>query len=280
MDYQTPELPEGLNAPERQPLLAFIRLFVMITLVVAGLSVVLWWSAAWLARQTPFAWEQAVVGDQVLGPFQVESGGPRSAALQRLADRLAAVMALPEDMQVRVHYSNDEVANAYATLGGHVVVTRGLLEAVDSENGLAMVLAHEIAHIRHRDPIGSLGGSLALSVLIGALVGSEVDLSGYGAHLTQLSFSRAQERAADRAALAALQSLYGHVHGADELFARLLYEPPSLDALTPSFLSTHPHARQRLQVIRNMQAEDEAVALAPLPAELNLTTNSAESASR
>jgi predicted Zn-dependent protease len=38
--------------------------------------------------------------------------------------------------------------NAFATSGGHIFITRGLLEALTTEDALAAVLAHEIAHIQ------------------------------------------------------------------------------------------------------------------------------------
>ncbi len=41
----------------------------------------------------------------------------------------------------------DEI-NAFATSGGHILITRGLLECADSEDALASVIAHEIAHIQ------------------------------------------------------------------------------------------------------------------------------------
>lgn len=267
--YETPELPEHINAPERHPLLDFLRVALTAGLIIGGLCVAVWWSASWLARQTPFAWEQRLVGEQVLGPFEIDAADPRSAALQALADRLCAAMALPPDMQIRVHYSDAEIANAFATLGGHVVITRGLLESVHSENGLAMVLAHEIGHVRHRDPAGSLGGALALSLLVGFVTGGEADLSAIGAQLTQLSFSRAQEREADAVALAALQAIYGHQHGADEFFAHVLeHEALSGSGLIPSFLSTHPHVDERLATIRQAQSAQPGSPLQPLPAAL------------
>ncbi|MFP3041133.1 M48 family metalloprotease [Treponema primitia] len=45
--------------------------------------------------------------------------------------------------------------NAFATTGGHIFMCRGLLEAVTTEDALAAVLAHEIAHIqlKHSDQI-------------------------------------------------------------------------------------------------------------------------------
>jgi predicted Zn-dependent protease len=38
--------------------------------------------------------------------------------------------------------------NAFATPGGHIFLCRGLVEALDSEDALAAVIAHEIAHIQ------------------------------------------------------------------------------------------------------------------------------------
>ncbi|MDR1105166.1 MAG: M48 family metalloprotease [Treponema sp.] len=43
---------------------------------------------------------------------------------------------------------NTREVNAFATPGGHIFVTRGLLECAPSEDALAAVIAHEIAHIQ------------------------------------------------------------------------------------------------------------------------------------
>ncbi|MDR1302284.1 MAG: M48 family metalloprotease [Treponema sp.] len=40
--------------------------------------------------------------------------------------------------------------NAFATSGGHIFISLGLVEAADSEDTLAAVIAHEIAHIQLR----------------------------------------------------------------------------------------------------------------------------------
>lgn len=46
--------------------------------------------------------------------------------------------------------------NAYACPGGFIFVTRGLLNQVASEDQLAVILGHEIAHVAHRDGINSI----------------------------------------------------------------------------------------------------------------------------
>jgi predicted Zn-dependent protease len=45
---------------------------------------------------------------------------------------------------------NSREINAFATPGGHIFITRGLLECADSEDALAAVIAHELAHIQLR----------------------------------------------------------------------------------------------------------------------------------
>merc|ERR1711879_567360 len=73
-----------------------------------------------------------------------EAEAETEAALTQLLNQLTDNKALP----VRVHYLADQdMPNAFATLGGHIFITRGLLDSVESENGLAMVLAHEYGHI-------------------------------------------------------------------------------------------------------------------------------------
>lgn len=51
-----------------------------------------------------------------------------------------------EQSQLRFFISDSAVINAYAKPGGRVLITRGLLEQLDSEAQLAGVLAHEIGH--------------------------------------------------------------------------------------------------------------------------------------
>lgn len=45
---------------------------------------------------------------------------------------------------------NSREINAFATPGGHIFITRGLLECAESEDALAAVIAHELAHIQLR----------------------------------------------------------------------------------------------------------------------------------
>ncbi|WP_269531198.1 M48 family metalloprotease [Chitinimonas sp. BJYL2] len=55
--------------------------------------------------------------------------------------------------------------NAFATPGGHILITRGLLQRLRSESELAGVLAHEIAHVLRKHHLSAIQKSLGTAVL-------------------------------------------------------------------------------------------------------------------
>lgn len=219
-----------------------------------------------LAVQIPFAFEQRIAAS---APIEDEQPGPMQAYLQQLAERIAEAEAFDAGIKPVVHYVDDDTINAFATLGGHVVVFRGLLERMPHENALAMVMAHELAHLKHRDPIKGLSRAALLSLVM-ALVsssGGEVagNVLGDAGLLTTLSFSREQETAADAEALQALTRLYGHVQGAEVLFQILAEESGQEEGMMQAFFSTHPMNSQRIEAVRSRTQASAVNTVTPLP---------------
>ena len=271
MRWENPELPEGINDSERRPLLSFFRLGGALLILVAALGGIVLLAAGRLAPLLPFHHERAVAdaafhgwpSDKVIEPY-----------LRQLGERLARAQGLPPDLRIEVHYDDDPVVNAFATLGGHIVVYQGLLEALPDENALAMVLAHEIAHVRHRHPIASLGRSAALSLalmLLGTDTGAQSAASAMsqGGMLTMLSFSRSEEEEADATALETLARAYGHVASGDRFFRHVLAEEGSKEP--PRFLSSHPLSSQRIEALSRLAARQgwkTEGEITPIPAEV------------
>lgn len=225
-----------------------------ILLVVLAVVLVLGLSADYLTRYIPFRYEQ-----NLAQRFEATFSEPHAyeAALRPLGEKLAAAMQLPDDMPVVVHFADNDVVNAFATFGGHVVIHRGLVEKLESENALAMVLAHEIAHIKHRHPIRSLGRGAVVILALMAITGVQGDdivgtVAGNAGSLTLLSFSRAQEKEADRTALEALEQVYGHTAGALNLYELLVEERANHGSNVPEFLSTHPLTEARIADLREL----------------------------
>jgi predicted Zn-dependent protease len=260
-EYSNPPVPHEVNVSRTHPLLDFARLLGGIAIVAAIALGVLMLAADRLAKYLPYSAEAGIASRL---EATLPAANPTSEYLQSLADRLIARQDWPPEMKVRVHYVDDDMVNAFATLGGHVVVYRGLLEKLPSENALAMVLSHELAHIKLRHPISTAGRALVFGVAVGVLssaAGGDVvsRVLGNAGLLSTLSFSREQERAADADGLRTLVALYGHAAGAQEVFRVLEREVASMPA-PPAILRTHPVDAERIEAIAT-QARNNGWAL-------------------
>lgn len=69
------------------------------------------------------------------------------------------------------HVVKSEAVNAESNAGGNIFLTEGLLSQARDPNVLAFVLAHEIAHCEHRDPLRYRGFKM-LNGLIGGIAGA------------------------------------------------------------------------------------------------------------
>jgi len=188
---------------------------------------------------------------------QVIEDDPRSAYLQDLLEILplsGETIRLP----LKISLLEDETINAAAFLGGHVLINTGLLKAVESENELAFVLAHEIGHFKARDPLKTFGRSLVYLVAYQVMGLNSVPQPLLSVnHLSTLSYSRRQERKADEYALERIYRRYGHVGHALDLFKRLAELEPKqgsrMQAISQYF-DTHPASWKR-QVYLNELAQ-------------------------
>lgn len=239
---------EGINASHESPLGEFAWLVAGSLALLAAVVAALAFAAEWIAPRLPYRYEARLAAHFDPAPAPKSDEARRvQAELQALADRLAARMALPEGMAVRVGYGDEGIVNAYATVGGRTVFFRGLLARLDSEDALAMVMAHELAHLKFRHPAAALGRGAAVGIVLSA-ISADLGRAAAGAFgqaglVTLFAFSREQERAADAEALRVLAAEYGHVGGAIDLFdafARLPAARRDDGVSAIEFLRTHP----------------------------------------
>lgn len=133
-----------------------------------------------------------------------EYGDEKLAAfVSAVGNRLASVSERPT-LKWQFTVLDSPVENAFATMGGHVYITRGMLAYLRDESDLAAVLAHEIAHICRRDAVhanrrSTMAGIAALGVIVAApitLLFPRVVGAPLGMGLSAVS--RADEAAADQ----------------------------------------------------------------------------------
>ena len=256
--HHEPDIPEGINYSRESPLKEFMLLTGGLLLALISMILILGLFADHFAQYVPFSAELKVAS---MEEQRSSPPPPVESYLQRLADRLAAVEGLPSDMPVTIRYQPDDVVNAFATLGGRIVVFRGLLETLHSENSVAMVLAHEIAHIKYRHPIRSVGRAAVIGLtvtMVNSTAGNDMleDVFGQTGLLTAMKFSRRQEQQADLSALRAVE--------------KLLQEESRRPMMLTEFYSSHPLTENRIVVIHE-QAQvhgwPAAGRLTPLPDE-------------
>ena len=266
MTYENPPPQQDVNVSQEHPLKEFVQLVIGLGVVVIIAVLVLSATAGYLAKYIPIEYEQTMVdqtglGTDFLNPDSLsEEDQETQQRLQALADKLTAHMNLPEGADIKVHYSSSSTINALATLGGNLVFFKGLLEKIETEEELAAVMAHEIAHVQHRHPIVALGKGVTLATLASVISGASGSsagqwLIGNTVNLSLLKFSRSQESQSDATAADALFKTYGHIQGAQQLFEQFseLEQSQEVD-LTGGleFFRSHPYSNQRWQDLEKL----------------------------
>jgi hypothetical protein len=241
----------------------------------------------------------ALDGTRVVGgymPFSVERNmasnyvadlpkpDERSAALDAFAEKLASLQGLAPGIAVEVHVIPVDSVQAFATLGGHILLYRGLLRSVQNEDTLATVLAHQIAHINHRHAAGALGRRVSLGLML-SLVSQDwaenfAKPSFHSSLRTAPDFLAEHETAVLRDTGATLFTLYGHLGGAVDLANTLRKFIAAGEK--PRILETHPGIERLDEAFGPLSQEmgwpmgETGAKRRPLPAVLNFSADTAQ----
>jgi predicted Zn-dependent protease len=143
--------------------------------------------------------------------------------------------------------------NAFALPGGYVYVTRGILARLSSEDELAIVMGHELAHVTQRHGAQQMSKGMVAQLGIGLLgafkPGAAEKYSaaaGTALGLAMLGYSRGMETEADTFGMTyAIKSGY-NPRGAIKMFQMFTglegHEPSAMER----FLLSHPPTKERL----------------------------------
>jgi beta-barrel assembly-enhancing protease len=234
-----------------------------------------------LPQQTREAMGRSVVA-QVTGNMKQCETGPGRIALDRLTTRLTSAAA-DKSTPVRVLMIDWALVNAFATPGGQIIMTRGLVQKAASSDEVAGVLAHEIGHTIELHPEAGLVRAMGLSAAAQLVfAGTTSTAANIGLLLTQLRYTRVAEREADTHAVRILKSAGISAKGFGDFFERLdpnLSNPgakakddekkdeekkkTSLSSriFSSEILSSHPLTAERLALVRAQPAYTATPAL-------------------
>jgi len=151
---------------------------------------------------------------------------------------------------------DDPVVNAFALPGGYIYVTRGILAHLGSEAELAGVLGHEIGHVTGRHGVSrtSKAQLAQVGLGVGAMLEPRVadlgEMAQTGLGLLFLKYGRDDEREADDLGVRYMSKAGYEPRTMTEVFTVLerVGEGSGGERL-PSWLSSHPHPRERRERI-------------------------------
>jgi predicted Zn-dependent protease len=188
-----------------------------------------------------------------LGPIE---DAPLQAAVARVGGAVAVVGHRPV-LPYEFTAVNDPQVNAFALPGGKICITRGMLSRMESEDGMAAVLGHEVGHVTARHAVAAYNRQiLATAVLVGGGLYMEakdvehaelITLGAViGAQMVMAHYSREQERQSDELGLEyAVKAGYsprGMIETQRVLLSLQKQKPGAIERM----FASHPMSAERL----------------------------------
>ncbi len=162
--------------------------------------------------------------------------------------------------QVKIIH-DDNTLNAFCAPGGYIYVYTGLIKYLDTEDQLAGVMGHEIAHADKRHVTDNMTKTYGYETLFSIFFGEDQStLAGIAKNLVNLSYSRKAEQEADDFSVKYLCDTEYQSNGAAGFFQKIINE--GQNNAPPEFLSTHPNPNNRVEAINN-KAREEGCSITP-----------------
>jgi predicted Zn-dependent protease len=153
-----------------------------------------------------------------------------------------------DDFQWQVKLlKDDDVLNAFCTPGGYIYVYTGLIKYLDSEDQLAGVMGHEIAHADERHSTEALTKQYGTELLFAILLGQDQGaIAQVAKGMLGLKYSRTNESESDKRSVEYLYETEYDARGVARFFEKIV---ESGGSGVPEFLSTHPSPSRRVEDI-------------------------------
>jgi predicted Zn-dependent protease len=180
--------------------------------------------------------------------------------VNRIGRRLLAQIP-PQPFQYRFFVIQQDVYNAFAGPAGNIFINSGLIEAMESEDELAGILAHEITHVqaRHISQRIERSSRIQWATLAGMVAGIFLGMGGAAeagnalsmgsmaaSQSASLAYSRQDEMQADELGIDTLTSAGYSPAGMLTMLKKIRDQQWFGPSDIPSYLMTHPAVDDRL----------------------------------
>ena len=188
--------------------------------------------------------------------------------VNQVGSRIVSVLEDPV-FDYKFHVIKVDTYNAFAIPAGYIFINSGLIAAMDDEDELAGILAHEIAHVNARHISQKIEASkkigwatlagVAAGVLIGATGGAEVGQavmqgSQAAGAAAQLSYSRDNEIQADQLGLIYLNDAGYDGAGLLKILKKMRSKQWFSTEQIPTYMRTHPAIDERITYLDSQLA--------------------------
>lgn len=203
-------------------------------------------------------------------PEMIQEFGPevQDPRVQQLVDAIGAELvsrsvAADTPWQFEFHVlDNPDTVNAFALPGGQIFITTALLDALETEDQLAGVLAHEIVHVLARHSAQQiakqdLAGGLVSAVAVGSGSAGAAQTAAMIGQLVTMRYGRDNEIQSDTFGIC-LMLAAGYPPEAMIEVMQIL-EQASGGSPQPEFMSTHPDPGNRVAQIQNAIANQDTL---------------------
>lgn len=184
--------------------------------------------------------------------------------LNRVVQNLVDHSEVGYKVSIRLVYDNEDV-NAQSLPGGHLYMTSSMLLALESESELAMVMAHEIAHVAARHDTRSFTREILWDLpffpllrIPGTIGYSVRQVTWSFRSMPVLKFDRGTEHEADLLGLEYAYSAGYDPEGMLNLYQRFAMQDSRPSSFFSRLFATHPRMTDRLH-----RAKSEIVRLLP-----------------
>lgn len=212
-----------------------------------------------LAHSTPIQTEQQIgenLASQVMLILRPCKNDRAHAILEPVVQEFARAGGIEHN--VKLTLLRTSMANALALPGGQMMATRGFLDAVDNDQeAFWAVVSHELAHVKNRDGMVALYRNLGLSTLLEIVTGGSGAAQQailVGGQITNLSYTRSQERAADELAYEIMERMSLNPAALGRALDALVgttnhshKDGSHVDFKWPEWLQTHPDTDGRIE---------------------------------
>ena len=200
--------------------------------------------------------EEWQMGQQLQAQLQTQLPLSRDRELNAYVNRLGQQMVAQTTMrnrQWRFYVVQDDAINAFNIPGGAVYINTGLIKRVGSAGELAGAMAHEVAHGVARHGTSRLSKAQETNAIAGVVLGSSGGVEQIAAQIAAqgafASFSRSDEREADRLGVDLMVASGWDPDGLAALLSRLAQAEGSGGV---KFFRSHPLSSDRMQTVQQL----------------------------